>query len=557
VSQRKGRLHAAGHPILARLRAAEPWARRGLDQWAWLPVPLAGAYVLLLVINLRSIVQSIYLSSDIVSAPFLGELYRQAPPGVHVVLGNIAWFPALFFEQATAGLPAHRQIWELAPYAFSLIGIGLVAWSTFMVAGRWAAVISASVLGAASPALLPLQFAWSIHALTYVEVAVLGAFLVLCVARDGVIGGRVRHVLLSASVGVITAIGLASDKLLAIAGLAPFVLCAFAMLRIAPRRIGRRVAITAAGVSVVALAGDAVLHRVLVADHISTSPFPISFSPYDQIASHVGLLVQSMTYLFYGDFGGLALSFTSVLKFLCAVVVIAAMLAGAGVMRTEARHLRRRLDEDARVVPTSGAVSAHLVFWSLVILLTSLGYVLSRVPVDEYTVRYLVPAAYGLAAVLSVVATRNLAFRGAVVAGACVLLLASTLASARHELQANPSHFPNGAVAASLLRLAKSEHLTYGYGGYWDAAPLSWQTKTAVQVYPVATCGPSLCPFPLHRIDSWYTPRPGVRTFLISDPTQNPNPGPLPSLGRPQQIVHLYQLTVYIYPYDIASKFGG
>jgi hypothetical protein len=522
--------------------------------WPWVPVLLAGAYAILFLVNLRSIVDSVYLSADVVSAPYLGELARQAPPGAHILLGNIAWFPALWFELATHWLPAHRQIWELTPYVLSLAGVGLVAWSALKAGGRWPAVMTALVLAAASPGLLGYQFGWSIHALAYVEVAILGAFFVLCVTHDGRIGSRATHASLVGLVGAITAVGLASDMLLALAGLAPFLLAALATLSVQPREAGRGIVATAAGVAVVGVLGAVLLHHLVTDARISSAPFPITLAGYNQVAPHLVLALQSVAYLFYGDFGGLALSITSTLKLICAAVVAAAVFKGLVAARDQMRPILT--GGGARDDRSSVARSAHLTFWSFVVCVTGLGYVLSSVPVDQYTSRYLVPAAYGLAAVLTVLATRGGRFRIAVVGGLSVLMLASAVSLARHDLQANPSRFPTASLSGPLLHFARSQGLKYGYSGYWDAAPLTWQTKATINIYPVLPCEATLCPFYFHQISSWYTPRPGIRTFLVSDPTQPGNPVAQAALGKPMRSVRIGRLTVYVYPYDIASKFG-
>jgi hypothetical protein len=539
---------------LVRRHRAEPSLGRVAGLWPWLPVLFAGVYAVVFLINLRSIVDSVYLSADIVSAPYLGELARQAPPGAHILLGNIAWFPALWFELATHWLPAHRQIWELTPYVLSLVGVGLVAWSAHKAGGRSAAVLTAAVLVATGPGLLTYQFAWSIHALTYVEVAVLGAFLVLCVTHHGRIGGGATHASLVGLVGAITAVGLASDKLLALAGLAPFLLAALATLRVEPRDAGRRIVTTAGAVAVVGVLGAVLLAQFVTGAHISTANFPITLAGLHQLAPHLLLALRSIAYLFDGDFGGLTLSFTSTLKLVCAAVAAAAVFAGLVAARDQIRPIVMGAGaSDDRI---SGARAAHLTFWSLVICLTGLGYVLSSVPVDVYSSRYLVPAAYGLIAVLTVLATSGGRYRVAVVGGVSLVVLAGTVSLVRHELQANPSHFPTTSLSGPLLHFVRSEGLKYGFSGYWDAAPLTWQTRAGVDVYPVAPCGATVCPFHLHQISSWYTPRAGIRTFLISDRTQSGDPGRPASLGRPTQTVHIGRLAVYVYPYDVASKFG-
>ena len=91
----------------------------------WLPLGLAALYVVALLRTLGAVVGSIYSSADVVSAPYIGELYARAPHGAEVVLGNIPWYSALWFETATRAFPAHRVIWEVAPWILTLIGAAL------------------------------------------------------------------------------------------------------------------------------------------------------------------------------------------------------------------------------------------------------------------------------------------------------------------------------------------------------------------------------------------------------------------------------------------------
>jgi hypothetical protein len=80
-----------------------------------------------------------------------------------------------------------------------------------------------------------------------------------------------------------------------------------------------------------------------------------------------------------------------------------------------------------------------------------------------------------------------------------------------------------------------------------------------LKVYPVSQCAqPSLviCPYYI-GISSWYTARGGTRSMLIVDhriqlPLIN---APDPSDGTPTATATIGDLTAYVYPFDIASKF--
>ena len=90
------------------------------------------------------------------------------------------------------------------------------------------------------------------------------------------------------------------------------------------------------------------------------------------------------------------------------------------------------------------------------------------------------------------------------------------------------------------------------------AAPLTWESRLKVQVFPVEPCSaPSgLCTYPWHEISSWYAPRPGTRTFLVADPRYGPVPDRL-KLGKADEVVTYGEYDVYVYGHDIASDLGN
>jgi hypothetical protein len=70
----------------------------------------------------------------------------------------------------------------------------------------------------------------------------------------------------------------------------------------------------------------------------------------------------------------------------------------------------------------------------------------------------------------------------------------------------------------------------------------------------VQSCGAQLCQFGFHYISSWYNARPNERSFLIADPTQPVAAPAQPYLGKPSAVYQIDELTMYVYPYDIATR---
>ena len=66
--------------------------------------------------------------------------------------------------------------------------------------------------------------------------------------------------------------------------------------------------------------------------------------------------------------------------------------------------------------------------------------------------------------------------------------------------------------------------------------------------------GAHLCRFDLHVISSWYTPRRGIGSFLLTDPSLSNVSAPTPDLGPPTALYHIGRVTMYTYPYDLANK---
>ncbi|HEY2319435.1 MAG TPA: hypothetical protein VGH67_14110 [Solirubrobacteraceae bacterium] len=535
-------------------------AGRG-EAWRWTPLAFAAFYVVVLLSTLPSVVAAIYRNADIAAAPEIGQLSARAPDFAQTVLGNAPWYSALWFEQLTGWVPGHRTLWELAPWVLTLAGIALVAWAAARVAGPWAAAIIAATCVCAGTTLLPLQFAWSIHAVAYVHICVLGAFIVPLALGPG----RSRWWAQAAAAGLVigvTGVGMASDKLVILGGLAPFVIAGLVLWRLSPAQsalpVLASVISVAVGASVVAVLATAVARS----QDVVPAPFPISLSAVGQVPGHVNDLVGSLGALGNGDFGARGVSLTGLLAVLAAgggaILLVAAVSCAGGVVAQLVTAGRDRPGRTAQ----SAARSAFVCYWAAVAVLLAGAFVFSELPRGLTTSRYLVPAAYAVVVIAAVWAAGSAAaWRAAVVvAASSAIILSAAVSLAQRHIQAT-AYAPGADTARQLVRFAEREHLHTGYAGYWDASALTWELHDpGVTVYPVITCGSSLCPFPYHKISSWYLPRPLARSFFIVDSrvlrlrAYGALSGPPAAWGPPGQVAHLGPLTVYVYPYNLAAK---
>jgi hypothetical protein len=504
-----------------------------LVRWLiWLPLLFAAAYMLVLAGTLGSLVRALYSSADVAAAPYIGQLVAVAPTGAEVTLGHVAWYEVLWVEWLTRDWPVHRQLWEVGPWVVSLAGVGLVAWASAKAAGRFAAMIVAVALGCAGAGLISYQFAAAIHAITWVHVCVLGAFLVLVADRERV------HPFLWAAVAAVTTVGVASDALLVVAGVVPFVLAAPAL--------GFGVFVRSALLAGVSVAGGRAIGAAMGQEHVHAQAFPIDFGGWHRLGPNVRIFGDSLLYLFNGVGPGSPIDARSLLGIACTLVLAAAALFAAWSVLRPAASGRLR--------------SVHVRYWALVAGLLTAAFVGTNVPIDRFSARYLLGVAYAIAVLAAVgAAERGSLSRALVTCGACVMVSGSIVAIAASDVQRLSRSYPSPALAISLLDFARKERVRDGYAGYWDAAPLTWETNGRVRVYPIERCpdGARICPFPYNRISSWYGRRAAERTFLVLDPAQPVGLlRDLALLGLPDRRTRVGRLTVYVYTYDIASRFG-
>lgn len=515
----------------------------------WTPALLAVVYLFALAVQFDKVLAATYLNADTASAPVIGAL-----AGHHsgaITLGDLPWYSTLIFELATRWLPLHRELWEGAPYAMALASIALIADSLRRVSGRLAAALGAAVLICASPALLPLLLSLDDHSPTWFTIALLGWWLVVLERVE--VRSKARALgLLAGGVAIcfVTGLNVASDALLLVGGLLPLVVAAaiaFALDRGTPARN----ALLAAGASaVLALIIAHVTVNVMHEHNVSYAGHYL-FGEAAKVQSNLSLWWQALVYIGNGNFFGAAVGFTSGLAAACAVVVLA---SAVGAVRVGWRQLHSPTVETSAQT-TKGGRAAHVAFWLAAGVAMTIAFLFSSMPEGLAASRYLVGVLYAVAA-LVVIPAEHSRLRWLVACGALIYCLGGTIAMARGTATEYTDTSPSDQLASEVFTIAKREHLTLGYAGYWDAAPITWATHLRLQVFPVDSCGATICQFYLHTISGWYRPHPGERTFLLTDTALPFLPTRPPALGAPTATYSLGSATMYVYPYDIASSLG-
>jgi hypothetical protein len=463
------------------MRTVPAVRRLSAPGWELALLPLAMVFVAVLAVRFTGIINATYRSADVVSAPVIGWLLDGAPHTRDVRLGNFGWYETLWFEQLTGWAPAKRQLWDVAPYLFSLLGAGLVTWSTWRLAGRAVAIVTGVLLFCQAPGILTVHLAGTLHGTSWWHLALLDAFLVWLLT-----GPRRAIELWPATVVVtfFTATGAAADPLAAAYGVGPFVLAAaYVVWRERSRALALPLGLVAVGGAV----GAKVLISLMRDAGYTTVDQHVTLAQADHNVPNARIASEGLAGYVNGAFFGMPLDARAGLTLLCAAVGVAALWFAV-------RRARAMVPAHASL-PV--ALAAHLVFLATAALLSIAAFVLTSVPVDQLSaMRYLGPTFYALAVVVPLAAT-SIRARRLITVGAGVIVIANVASLVRDDLVDEAAALPSQGTANDLVRVARRDGLDHGYAAYWDAAPLTWASRFKVKVYPVNDCtGPdSICRF--------------------------------------------------------------
>jgi hypothetical protein len=484
---------------------------------------------MLVVARFPALVRALYWNSDAAGAFVLAELI---PAHGTVEIPRFGWWTSLWWLLATRGLPAHEHVWEATAYLFALATAAIVGWATARVAGRWGGVTAAAATIVVGPTTLTSLMLVNFHTSTPFTAAVLAAYLV-AIARS-------RSWLLAGLVGALVGVNAASDPLLWVAGIAPFVLSA-AVLAFATKR--REVASRAAVTLGVAVGFAVATDRMMSSFGFHIVPVGLQPARFADLASNFMALGKSMALLFGANFLSRPMYPGDPLRY---AVMVFAFAALAATLVAAARLSVRRSE------PT---VRAYACYWAMAAVLISVAYWTSNLGSGggsagglNYMLT-LAPAA-GVGIVLLAAGSSKGRIAASLAIAAVGAVNISSIAHGRAETLFAPRIY-----GPQLIQLLERKHLTHGYASFWDAQSLTWKSGMRLLIAPVFTCEPSgaLCRDPFFTIDSWYEQRPG-RSFLIVNAFQGFATKPPAEYGFPSEVDHLgSDIAVYVYPYDLAQ----
>jgi hypothetical protein len=530
---------------------------RVITALAWTALGVGAINVVVLLAQATATIHSLDLSSDYAVSLVLPTLAGHVPAGSVISLGNHAYYEAWLFERATAGLPHSRFIWEAAPFVVVGAGIALIAWCTWVAVGGLAAII-------AVVALVSISDAWRVVLAMptgRVGIAVHGGALcgVLLILAEASRTPRLSRPWLIALTVFTVLFGAlaASDSLVAVTVVLPYVVAPWLWWAYERSHQALRVSVYALVTGGAALLGAALITSWMHHDHIVHSPYPVVFTTVASLVTNVQDLIGAWAGLGGGAFFGLPASGVNLLLFGAGALALAALAYVLWVLWRRSYQLlavpsRARLTAPARVL--------YISFWSLVLASDLALYLLTAVsdslgPGDHY----LLSAWVAIAALLGAFARSRVGW-AALLTG---VTLFAILNVRTHVADGVPAFgvAPDPQLAGEIEHFARAHGARIGYSEYGDAAPITWETHFATEVYPLQPCGSAsgLCAFFI-GISSWYTPHPGARTFLMTDPRPGIAGGTITAapadLGRPVAVGQFGTFTVYVYGYDIASRVG-
>jgi hypothetical protein len=561
-------------------RRSSLWRLSGL-------VALVGlANLVVLLAQAPALVHNLYLNADNASALVLPALARHAPAGSVINLGNHPWYEPWWLMRATAGFPDYRALWEAGPFVFGLLGMAVVSVCAWWALGWLAGLVCATALLASSEALRQTLYVPESHGAIVLHVGVLcGALLIVHRAALRRRAGAALFLLVGVPLVIFTGAGL-TDQLLIVSGLVPFMTAPLLCWLRSRSATWRTVSWFALVTGVLSVLLALLLAKIMQEQHVVHSPFPVSFVTQEAIVAGVENLIGTVTVLGGGFFFGGPASGTNLLVFAAGVLTLLALAAvlralwrwigvtwrGSKTTVAEAHEIAADVTEslEAAEQPATGGASAgvkpalselFIAYWGVVLVVVLAAFALTSVSGSTNNERYIIAAWFALAALLGILTTSPWT-RIAVLAG----VAAFGVLNLHAELTNGVSPAGVGArqrMAGVIEHYALARGASIGYSGYWEAAPVTWETDLRVTVRPIAPCNAptGICGYFNNNISTWYVARPGIRTFLLTD-TQPNIPGelaaPPPVLGHALAHAALGEgYSIYIYNHDIASDLSS
>jgi hypothetical protein len=353
--------------------------------------------------------------------------------------------------------------------------------------------------------------------------------------------------------GAVTGITLASDLLVGLVGVVPFLVAPLLLLAL---RRGRREAVLAGwAVALVAVAVTTAYGLTRLMRHWGfhvPDGVPGGLASLDQARRNAGILVTQLL-----ELGNANLVAQPLGPALVPMAVLAmAVVGGLAVVLLRPAALARASAARAPGRPGTDAELVYVVFWAVSVGLLLVAFVGSTVPVNNTAVRYL-GAVFAAVAACVPLAARSSPARRRGIALAVALFCAASAWSVHDRTQREAFRLPHTKDLPQVIALLDARGLRRGYSTYWDANAVTWQTGGRIQIAAVVENPTDVAPFRPNSIDAWYDGTAPEPTFFLVDPDPLVMAAPPGDrLPPPDEIIPVGRFTVLVYRDDIAARFA-
>jgi hypothetical protein len=322
-------------------------------------------------------------------------------------------------------------------------------------------------------------------------------------------------------------------------------------------RRSRLVSLSALATVAMAVPVMALTSAIMKSEGFLKLPSPVKYATLSELPARAELLFKGLRALFNGYLGESATPGTlhPELGVASDIVMSAALLTLLVFgIRTGVKFVWSGMRRRNAHTSTQLARSLHVVYW-VTSALTACGafWVAGEGPTTTHE-SYYATVIFSVAAVLPLLLSTPSLARYLIPAGASIFFIASFVGLTNDYVNISDSI---ARSAQSITRIARENHVRFGYSNWGDASSLTWGTHERVVVRPLAECatpqGLGLCPGFQAYVPSWYVPQER-HTFLLVEANGIEIRSLPPGLGKPLAVYNFESIQMYIYPYDIASR---
>jgi hypothetical protein len=510
-------------------------------------------YVVVFLVQVPRDIGQLGWDSSVGSAFVMPETLVKTGTGGLTLMGSTGQWVPLWFGLLTAGLPLHRELWGAMPTLLFVATALMVAWSVLQVGNRRVALLALLIGIAASPPSLSFLMAPFSHNVVYPCTALLGVYLIWLTRGRG--RKRVSAFAVPPLLGVVIGTCLSSDVLLASTAVIPLTLTAIVAVVRRERR-SRLVALSAMCTVAVSIPVAKVTSTTMGSLGYTTLPTPLKIASISELPARAKLLFQGLKALFNGYLGSAEEpgKLLAPLGIVSDVVMCAALLAlvAFGLLTTIrfiASGVRKQSDQPEL------ARSLHVVYWvASAAAACGAFWIAGEGPVTTHY-SYYETVVFSVAAVVPLLASRVSPARWLIPVGASIFFFAGIVGLTGNYLNVAA---PLARSGPKIEQIARANDVQVGYSNWADASGLTWGLHSRVKIRPVIECPQQrsvLCPGFQAYVSSWYVPRQR-HTFLLFEANGVDLHAVPELLGKPLAVYSFESMRMYIYPYDIASRFG-